>query len=144
MSSSPGISALAAIRGRLPVNIVCAIAALIAAWIISAAALSINQLLFHGSGIGPGPLIGIVSLGLQAAMIALVARGHAVGRGLALLFFVLAALPLPMVERLVAERAIFSAAYLVSGFVLKGAATVLLFTGDSRRWFAARDSLVIR
>lgn len=120
---------------RPPKRVAYAVGALSAAWIVSAAALSINQLLFHGSGIGPGPIFGILSLAAQAAMILLVLRRNPIGRILVAVFFVLAALPLPMVPRLLDEGSSFSAAYLMIGFALKGAATVLLFTGDAKRWF---------
>ena len=105
------------------------------AWIDSAAALGINQLLRSGSGVGPGPLLGIVSLVVQAASIALVARGSAIGRVLVAFFFIVAALPLPMIARLASDGSTISAAYLAIGFALKGAATLLLFTGESNQWF---------
>jgi hypothetical protein len=120
-----------------PRRVTYAVIALAAAWIVTATALAINQLVFHGSGIGPGPFLGIVSLALQAVVIALVARGSVVARAFVVLFFVLAVLPLQLVPRLVAEGSTSSAIYTVLGFVLKGVATVLLFTGESRRWFGA-------
>ena len=123
------------IRHRPPAPVAYSAAALILAWMLSAAALAINQLLFHGSGIGPGPVVGIASLLVQAAMIALVVGGNNAGRVLAVVFLALAALPLPLAIRLVAERPNLSAASLLVGFVLKVVATVLLFTGDSKHWF---------
>ena len=42
---------------------------------------------------------------------------------------VLAALPLGILPRLFAERAVYSASYLVLGFMLKAVAVWLLFTG---------------
>lgn len=51
-------------------------------------------------------------------------------------FLVLATLPLPMVGPLIANRALLEAAYLLAGFALKCVAALLLFTGESNRWFA--------
>lgn len=127
------------IRHRPPAPVAYAAAALTLAWILSAAALAINQLVFHGSGIGPGPVIGIASLVVQAAMIALVLGGNSAGRVLAVVFLVLAALPLPLATRLLAGRSILSAAYLLLGFALKAVATVLLFTRISNRWFLGQQ-----
>ncbi|HZI43255.1 MAG TPA: hypothetical protein VFD67_16155 [Gemmatimonadaceae bacterium] len=123
-------------RDHLPVSVAYAVGALATAWLSNAAALAINQLLFHGSGIGPGPIAGIASLAIQAAMIVLLLRGNNVGRALVVVFVMLAAVPLPLVSRLAAGRSTFSAAFLVFGFLLKAAALVLLFSADSRRWFA--------
>ncbi|HKW12067.1 MAG TPA: hypothetical protein VJO33_16895 [Gemmatimonadaceae bacterium] len=116
-----------------------ALGALTAAWILSAAALSINQLLFHGSGIGPGPLLGVISLGVQGAMIVLVASGRPVGRLLVLFFLALAILPLQIVPRLLDVGSTLAALSLVIGCLLKATAAALLFTGDSALWFAARN-----
>jgi hypothetical protein len=110
--------------------------ALAAAWLLSATALAVNQLALHGAGIGPGPSMGIVSLIVQAAAIALVMRGHDTGRILVLLFFVLATLPLGMAPHLIGGGSLISALYTMMGFALKGVATLLLYTGASRDWFA--------
>jgi hypothetical protein len=122
-------------RPQRPKRVTLALLAVTIAWIDSAAALANNQLILHGSGVGPGPLLGVVSLVVQAASIVLVARGSAVGRVLVAIFFIVATLPLPMVARLSSHGATMSAAYLVLGFVLKGTATLLLFSGESNRWF---------
>lgn len=128
-----------AMRHRPPATIRYAAAALSIAWILSAAALAINQLAFLGSGIGPGPVIGIASLAVQAAMIAFVLGGNNAGRALAVVFVVLAALPLSLVTRLLSDRSDFTAAYLLLGFLLKAFGTVLLFRADSNRWFLRHD-----
>ena len=99
---------------------------------LSAVALAVNQLLLDGSGIGPGPSLGLASLAIQAVVIVLVARGSAAARWLVVFWLAIAALPLPMVGRLVAERSYISASYTLLGFLLKGVATLLLFTGSSQ------------
>ena len=111
--------------------------ALCAAWVVSALGLFVNQVVFHGSGIGPGPALGIVSLLVQAAVIFFIHRGSGTARAIAVAFFALALLPLQLVPRLIAEREVFSASYTVLGFVLKGIAVWLLFSGDSPTWFGA-------
>jgi len=125
---------------RRPLRVVSAVILLSVALITSGTALFVNQLVFHGSGIGPGLSLGLATLVIQAVIIWLVARGSQVGRALVLVFLVLATLPLGMVSRLMAEGSIVSAAYTVVGFLLKAIAAVLLFTGDSRRWFAVPRS----
>lgn len=130
-------SVLADSNRRRPSRVVYALGALLGAWTVSAGALFVNQILFRGTGIGPGPALGIISLVLQLAMMLLVTRGVPGARSLVMLFLILAALPLPMVMHLIAERSIASAAYLVLGFLLKAIAAWLLFTGDSPAWFAA-------
>jgi len=110
--------------------------ALWAAWSVSAVALFVNQVVFHGSGIGPGPSLGIMSLAIQAVGFWFVMRGSSMARAFMILVMVLAALPLGILPRLFAERAVYSASYLVLGFMLKAIAVWLLFTGDSLRWFA--------
>jgi hypothetical protein len=102
---------------------------------MSAGSLAINQLV--GKRIGPGPFAGIVSLAFQAWVIALVADGNNLGRVLVVLNFVLAVLPMQMLPRLIGGGWTSSAAYLVIAFALRAAAALLLFVGDSRRWFAA-------
>ena len=129
-----------ALRHRPPPSVIYAAVALTIAWILGAAALAINQLVFRGSGIGPGPVVGIASLVVQAAMIAFVMGGNNAGRVLAVVFLVLAALPLPLAARLLAERSNISGGYLLLGFVLKAVATVLLFKGDSKSWFLRQQS----
>jgi len=129
---------LPAARQSIPSRVACAVVLLAVAWLASATALAINHLVFLGSGVGPGPSLGIIGLAVQAAMIALVARGAPLGRTLVVVFFALAALPLAMVARLVAEGSVVSAGQMVAGFALKGIAALLLFTGESRRWFGAK------
>jgi predicted sugar kinase len=112
--------------------------ALAAAWALSAAALLVNQFYFHESGIGPGLSLGLVSLAVQAAVLFFVGLGSRTARALTVVFLILAILPLPMIGRLVAERSLWEAGYTAAGFALKALATLLLFTGDAQRWFAAR------
>jgi hypothetical protein len=118
-----------------PTRLRVALVALWAAWVVSALALFVNQVPFHGAGIGPGPAAGIVSLAIQAVTFWYVRRGSSIARSLVIVFLVLAALPLGILPRLIAERAVYSAGYLVVGFVLKGVAAWLLFTGGSAEWF---------
>ena len=119
-----------------PARVNAAVIALWAAWSVSAVALFVNQVVFHGSGIGPGPSLGIMSLAIQAVGFWFVMRGSSMARAFMILVMVLAALPLGILPRLFAERAVYSASYLVLGFMLKAIAVWLLFTGDSLRWFA--------
>jgi len=118
-----------------PARVTAAVVALWAAWTVSAVALFVNQVVFHGSGIGPGPSLGIMSLAIQAAAFWFVMRGRSTARAFMILVLMLSVLPLGMLPRLFAERAAYSASYLVLGFVLKAVAVWLLFTGDSLRWF---------
>lgn len=118
-----------------PARVDAAVIALWAAWTVSAVALFVNQVVFHGAGIGPGPATGIPSLAIQAIVIWFVRRGSSVARSVVVLVLVLAALPVGMVPRLFAERAAYSASHLVLGFGLKAIAVWLLFTGDARGWF---------
>jgi hypothetical protein len=113
-----------------------ALFALWAAWAVNAIALFVNQLIFGGSGIGPGPSLGIVSLLIQAISFVFVARGSGVARGVTVVFLVLAALPLPLAVRLVRDGSILSAGYLAASFALKGVGVLWLFTADAKRWFA--------
>jgi hypothetical protein len=134
-------------QSRPPKSVTIAVVAASIAWIDSAAALAINQLIYNGSSVGPGPLLGIVSLVVQMTAIVLVARGSSIGRVLVAFFFIIAILPLPMVARLISGGSTMAAAYLALGFVLKGAATFLLFTGESNQWFNSvedREPRVIR
>jgi hypothetical protein len=126
---SEGSSAMPPGRVRL------AVIALWAAWLVSAAALFVNQVLFHGSGIGPGPAMGVASLATQAVVFWFVRRGSRVARSFVIVIAVLAALPLPIVPRLVGERSVYSAGYLVIAFLLKVVAVWLLFTGQASAWF---------
>ena len=119
-----------------PTRVRVALIALWAAWAVSALALFVNQVVFHGTEIGPGPAAGIVSLIIQAVAFWYVRRGSAIARSVVIVFLVLAALPLAILPRLVTERAVYSGGYLVLGFMLKGIAAWLLFTGDSTEWFA--------
>jgi hypothetical protein len=100
--------------------------------------LFINQFIFRGSGIGPGLSLGIVSLAVQAVAFISAGRASRVGRSLVVAFLVLAALPLPMVDRLIAEGSVWAATYTAVGFGLKAIGVFLLFTGDARKWFAAQ------
>jgi hypothetical protein len=126
-------------RQPRPARVAYALVALWAAWTLSAVALGVNQIVFHGSGIGPGPSLGIISLIVQVALFVFVARGSIVARGLVVLLLAVAALPLQMIPHLLAERSIFSAGYTLLGFALKGVAAVLLFTGEANIWFAERS-----
>ena len=63
-------------------------------------------------------------------------RGSSIARACMILVLVLSTLPLGILPRHFAERAGYSASYLVLGFILKAVAVWLLFTGDSLRWFA--------
>jgi len=119
-----------------PARVNAAVIALWAAWTVSAVALFVNQVVFHGSGIGPGPSLGILSLAIQAVAFWFVRCGSSIARSFVILLLALAALALGMLPRLFAERAVYSVGYLVLGFALKAVGAWLLFTGDSLRWFA--------
>jgi len=119
-----------------PARVNAAVIALWAAWTVSAVALFVNQVVFHGVGIGPGPSLGVLSLAIQAVAFWFVRCGSSIARSFVILILALAALPLGMLPRLFAERAMYSAGYLVLGFALKAVGAWLLFTGDSLRWFA--------
>src|SRR4051812_8971753 len=99
-----------------PARVTAALGALGAAWLVSAAALAVNHLIFLGSGIGPGPAAGMLSLIVQTLAIALVASGQPGGRLLVLFSALLSALPLPMLGRLLSERSFFSAMYIGGAF----------------------------
>jgi len=118
-----------------PTRVAWALAALWAAWTVSLVALLINQLFYKGSGIGPGWVLGTPSLALQVVVFIFVSRGHPIARALTVAFLFLAALPLPIVARSIAERAVWSATYLGLGFAFKAVAVFLLCTGSARRWF---------
>lgn len=120
-----------------PTRLNWALTALWTAWAVSLIALLINQLLYRGSGIGPGWMLGLLSLSVQAVVFVFVSRGYPIARTLTIVFLVLAALPLPMVSRLIVARSTWSATYLGLGFALKAVAVFLLFTGESKRWFAS-------
>ncbi len=115
------LHARAVIRVR-PARVNAALIALWAAWTVSAVALFVNHVVFHGSGIGPGPSMGIVSLAIQAIALWFVRRGSSIARAFVILIFVLAALPLGILPRLFIERAVYSASYLILGFALKAVA----------------------
>jgi len=123
---------------RRPARVTAALSALGAAWLVSATALAVNHLVFLGSGIGPGPAAGILSLAIQAFAIALVARANSAGRLLVIFTALLSLLPLPMLARLISERSFYSAAYIGGVFALKAIAAWLLYTGDSKAFFANR------
>lgn len=122
---------------KRPIRVSRALAALWTAWSLSLVALLINQLLYSGSGVGPGWLLGIRSLSVQAVVFFFVSRGRLIARGITVGFLLLAALPLPMVGRLIVERSVWSATYLAAGFAVKAVAVFLLFTGRAKRWFAS-------
>jgi hypothetical protein len=124
-------------RSRQPNSVTIALIAVSLAWIDSAAALAINQLVFNGSRVGPGPLLGVVSLVAQATAIVLVAHGSGIGRVLVAFFFLVATLPLPLIARLISAGSTMAAANLALGFALKAVATYLLFTGESNQWFGS-------
>ena len=122
--------------GQRPARVSVALYALGGAWLISAIGLGVNHLVFLGQAIGPGPGAGFLSLIFQAAAIILIACGNQVGRLLVVLTAALSALPLPMLGRLIAERSPFSVVYIAGTFALKAIAVLLLYTGESNRWFA--------
>ena len=124
---------------RRPARVTAALSALGAAWLVSATALAVNHLVFLGTGVGPGPAAGILSLAIQALAIALVARANAVGRLLVIFTAVLSMLPLPMLTRLISERSFFSAAYIGGVFAFKAIAAWLLYTGRANEFFANRS-----
>jgi len=124
-----------------PARVNAAVIALWAAWTVSAVALFVNQVVFHGSGIGPGPSLGILSLAIQAVAFWFVRCGSSIARSFVILLLALAALALGMLPRLFAERAVYSAGYLVLGFALKAVGVWLLFTGDAGEWFEAAPGL---
>src|SRR5882672_5127262 len=74
------------------------------AWALSATALFVNQVLYRGELIGPGPQLGIAALIIQAVMLVFVARRNRFARALTILFFMLSAFALQILPRLVAER----------------------------------------
>jgi hypothetical protein len=120
------------------------LALLWAAWLVAAADLFVNHVAFHGSEVGPGLPIGAVSLVMYGATLTLVWRRSRGGRSLTVVFLVLSAAPLPMLSRLIVERSLWTASYIVAAFALKAAAVLLLFTADSRRWFAReRDDVLV-
>jgi hypothetical protein len=122
-------------RSDRPTRVGLALIALWAACVASAIALFVNQFVFHGSGIGPGLPLGIVSLAVQAVLLVLVGRGSRAARIATVGFLVLAAIPLQMLGRLIAEGARYPASYTAAAFALKAVGVFLLFTGDSSRWF---------
>jgi hypothetical protein len=121
-----------------PVRIFYALMALWGAWLLSAAALIINKFVFGGAGIGPGLLLGAVSLAAQAIVYVLVGRASPAARAFVVAILLLTVLPLQMLPRLIAEGSFVSAAYTAAGLGLKATGVILLFTGDARTWFAAR------
>jgi hypothetical protein len=123
----------------IPVRVRYGLIALWIAWAITAIALAVNQLVFHGSGIGPGPAIGVFSLVVQAIAIVAIGRRSAIARGVAVLFLLVATVNLQIVGRLVAERSYVSAGYTVLGWVFKALGVYLLFTKQSKHWFRDGD-----
>jgi hypothetical protein len=122
-----------------PVRVRNALGALWAAWAVSAAALFVNQFVFHGTGIGPGLSVGGISLLVQAIALVTIGRGSSLGRGVAVAFLVLSTISLSIVGRLIADRSFVAAGYTVLGFVLKAVGVYLLFTRTSKSWFAANS-----
>jgi len=118
-----------------PITVRVAVSLLWTAWILSAAALGINQIACAGAGIGPGPALGVVSLGVQAVVWVFVGRGHPAARAMTVAFALIAVFPLQMIAGLVSERAFFSAGHTLLSFALKATSVALLFDSDSRRWF---------
>ena len=53
---------VSSLRPQCPLRARYALIALWVAWLVSAVALFVNQVVFRGSGIGPGPSLGIGSL----------------------------------------------------------------------------------
>lgn len=137
MGSSSVISKATFVQKERPTRVNWALAALWSAWTVSLAALLVNQLFYKGSGVGPGWVLGILSLAIQAVVFILVSRGLPMARGLTVAFLLLAVLPLPMVGRLMVEKSAWSATYLGLGFALKAVAVFLLFTGKANRWFSS-------
>jgi len=121
---------------RSPVRVRYALVALWMAWLVSAIALFVNQFLNHESGIGPGLSTGGISLCVQAIALISIGRGSAFGRSVAVVFLLPSAISLSILGRLIAEHSFVSAAYTVVGFALKAIGVYLLFTGESRTWFA--------
>jgi hypothetical protein len=74
-----------------PTRVNWALAALWAASAVSLVGLLVNQFLYRGSGIGPGRVLGILSLTVQAVVFIFVSRGHPIARALIVAFLVLAA-----------------------------------------------------
>jgi hypothetical protein len=105
------------------------------AWLVSAAALFTNQVVFSGRGIGPGPALGTMSLVMQAVALAFVQRGNRPARAITIAFALIAALPTAMIPRLLAERAFTSAGYVAVSFVLKACGACLLLTPNGAKWF---------
>jgi hypothetical protein len=122
-------------RNDRPISVTVAVSLLWTAWILSAAALCINQIFLAGRDIGPGPALGILSLGVQAATCVLIGRGHSAARAVAVAFTLVAVLPLQMLGDLITQKAFFSVVYTLANFVLKGISVTLLFAPASRRWF---------
>src|SRR5262245_51547150 len=102
-----------------PVSVDRALIVLWVAWLLSGAALFVNQVLYGGAGIGPGPGLGIISLIVQAAALIFVARGSTIARAVVIVFFALALLTMQIVGRLIGEGSIVSAIYTTAGFLLK-------------------------
>jgi hypothetical protein len=121
---------------------------LCAAWALSAASLAVNQLVFNGAGIGPGPALGVVSLVVQALIAVGAWSGSRVARAGAVVFALVAALPLQLVGRLAAENALFSAAVTVTGLHSRPARSYCCGRGargtGSSRWSDPRSGRLPR
>ena len=110
------------------------------AWFVNATAMFINQVVFSGRGIGPGPVLGSVSLGIQALALAFIQRGGRIGLAIAVMFALIAALPMAMMPSLLSDSALLSAASVGLSFVLKVCGTGLLLTPHGMRWFARNEA----
>ena len=121
-----------------PARVRAALVAWWSAWVVSAAALAVNQLWFRGIGVGPGWQLGIAALVVQAVMLVRIGQCDAVARMVSAGFLVLAVSTLPIVIRMVSEHSVWSAGYLAAGLTLKTIGVFLLFTGASSDWFAER------
>jgi len=84
-----------------------------------------------GAGLG---LLGFAGAALQAVVIYFIGRRRNGARIVLLVLFLVATAGLPLAWVAYANGS-FSAVPSVVGYLLRGAALVLLFTGESRQWF---------
>jgi len=84
-----------------------------------------------GAGLG---LLGFAAAALQAVVIYFIGRRRNGARIVLLVLFLLATAGLPLAWMAYAKGS-FSALPSVVAYLLRGAALVLLFTGESRQWF---------
>ena len=100
-----------------------------------ALAVSVCALVARTLSIGPGlGLLGFAGAALQAVVIYFIGRRRNGARIVLLVLFLLATAGLPLAWVAYANGS-FSAVPSVVGYLLRGAALVLLFTGESRQWF---------